>query len=76
MADELLTEAEKDVIAKTGELWNAICGIVGTDPKTRTQDLRELIVPIHTIQRAIMANAAARAYPDVFRKLGGVIQDG
>jgi hypothetical protein len=34
-------------------------------------DLNELVVPIHTIQRAVMANAAARAYPDLYRRLGG-----
>lgn len=66
---DLLTEAEHAVVQKAGELWNAICAAVPEGP-TRAADLRELVPHVHAIQHAFMANAAARAYPDVYRALG------
>lgn len=67
---ELLTPAEHDAVAMAGELWNLLTGIVGDGP-AREGDLRELIAPIHEIQRAVLKQAAARAYPDLYRLLGG-----
>lgn len=69
----LLTDAEKKVIEDAGNLWMSICGVVGKE-STRDADLKELIVHIHAIQRAVMANAAARAYPEEFRPLGGRVK--
>jgi hypothetical protein len=46
--------------------------IVANGP-TRTEDLAELTAAIHVIQRTVMAQAAARAYPGEFRLLGEVI---
>lgn len=70
MTNELLTPAEHDAIAMTAELWNLLCAIT-TDGAARDGDLRELIFHIHGIQRAVLKQAAARAYPDLYRLLGG-----
>lgn len=66
---EFLTDDEHRAIAMAGELYNLLSRIVefGT---TRKPDLEEFRVPIHTIQRAVMKQAAARAYPDRYRLLG------
>lgn len=66
---DLLTTDEREVIELAGELWNRICGVVGT-ARNRDRDLAELVPHIHAIQQAVMSNAAARAYPGEFRLLG------
>lgn len=70
----LLTEDEKLAVKMAGELWNLLCKIVGSG-ETRSNDLDELIAPIHLIQRYVMSNAAARAYPNQLRSLGWLIED-
>ena len=69
----LLTEAEQAAVTATADLWRMLGGIVGDGP-TRDADLRELIVHIHAIQQAVMSQAAARAYPDTYRRLGETIE--
>jgi hypothetical protein len=69
---ELLTEAEHRAIDYTAALWHELGEIVGPGP-SRAVDLRELVVHIHAIQHAVMSQAAARAYPDRFRLLGGTL---
>ena len=69
----LLTEAEHQVVEQAGELWGALCSIVGDGP-TRDADLRELIVHVHAIQQAVMSQAAGRAYPDLYRTLGDTLR--
>lgn len=65
----LLTEQEHAAIDAAGALWNQLCSIAGHGP-TRALDLDELAAHIHAIQRAVMKQAAARAYPDRYRLLG------
>jgi hypothetical protein len=69
----LLTAAEKAVIKDLGVVWGKICGIVGRGP-TRNPDLAEAAAHIHDLQHFVMAQAAARAYPEEFRLLGAVIE--
>jgi hypothetical protein len=71
--DALLTDAEHAVIEQAGALWNAVCAAIPEGP-TRSADLGELVVHVHAIQHAVMSNAAARAYPDRYRTLGGTIR--
>lgn len=71
--EEILTDKEKEVIQKAGELWNLICKAIPEGP-ARENDLDELIFHIHGIQRAFMCCAAARAYPELFRPLGQAIK--
>lgn len=75
MTEELLTEVEHEALRVSGHLWHLLNLVVG-DGRTRNADLDELIVPIHFIQRYVMANAAARAYPGECRLLGGSISKG
>lgn len=67
-----LTDAEHAVVEQAGALWAAICEAIPDGP-TRDADLRELIAHVHAIQHAVMANAAARAYPDRYRALGLIV---
>lgn len=64
-----LTDDEHRAVHLAGELWTLLCGIIG-DRRTREADLRELVVHVHALQNAVMAQAAARAYPDRYRLLG------
>lgn len=67
--EQPLTADEIAVIQHVADLWNALCKIVADGP-SREGDLAELAGAIHVIQRAVMAQAAARAYPDWLRLLG------
>ena len=66
----LLTPLEHDAVAMAGDLWGLLCAIT-IDGPSRTADLQELIHHIHAIQHTVMAQAAARAYPELYRPLGG-----
>lgn len=68
---DALTDREQAVLNLTAELWNELCAVVGDGP-TRDADLMELCAHIHAIQHSVMAQAAARAYPDTYRLLGQV----
>lgn len=70
--EEVLTPLEKKALDQAAELWNTLTNVVGLGP-SRQGDLRELQAHIHGIQRAIMCNAAARAYPGQYRLLGNVV---
>jgi hypothetical protein len=68
-----LTADERDAVRLAGELYTLIAEeICGSGP-TRGDDLAELRAAVHLIQRAVLANAAARGYPSEFRLLGEVL---
>lgn len=69
---DLLSPEEHEAMDMTVDLWNALCGVAG-DADSRGDDLRELAAHIHGIQRAVLANAAARMYSDRYRLLGGTV---
>lgn len=70
----MLTDKEREAIRLAGALWNLLCEIVADDdPMVRLGDLQEMVVPIHQIQRYVMAQAAARAYPGELRLLGSTV---
>lgn len=71
---ELLTEAEHKAMALTADLWNLIGTEIVARGQSQTGDLRELADAIHTIQARILAQAAARAYPDRYRLLGSTLR--
>ena len=73
VSEGLLTDDEHKVVRLAGDLWNQIVRMIPDGP-TRDDDLHELIVHVHAIQHAIMANAAARAYPETYRLLGGTLR--
>jgi hypothetical protein len=69
--DDLMTPAEHRAMELTAELYNLICNeIIGRGP-SRAGDVDELVADIHRLQHRILRQAAARAYPDRYRLLGG-----
>jgi hypothetical protein len=70
--DDLLTPLEHRALALTGELAGLFGEIVGQD-QSRYGDLAEIVSAIHILQRYVMSQAAARAFPDLYRPLGGTI---
>lgn len=76
MADtDLLTDAEHKAMDLTAQLWNLLCADVVGRGRSRQGDTTELCNHIHAIQHTIMSQAAARAYPERYRLLGGVIEE-
>lgn len=71
----LLTDAERDAVRMAGELYTHIAEHVTGDGPAWDADLAELAAAVHVIQRAVMAQAAARAYPGEFRLLGRACGD-
>jgi hypothetical protein len=67
---DLLTPAEREAVATAAALANQVYAIIG-DGGAEEGDLAEAVHHIHAIQRMILAQAAARAYPDLYRLLGG-----
>ena len=72
-AEGLLTADEREAVRLAGQLYTLIAGHVVTDGPTRDDNLAEVRAAVHLIQRAVLAQAAARAYPLEFRLLGAVI---
>ena len=70
---ELMTKAEHELVELLGECFNRYAGIVGRGD-TRGPDLTEFAARIHDLQHAVMAQAAARAYPSRYRLAGGRIE--
>jgi len=64
--DDLLTPLERRVIELLGEAFGAwvAAGVSGNDR-------REFVQAIHHAQHQVMAQAAARAYPDLYRVAEG-----
>lgn len=70
----LLTEAEHEAVQTAGALAGMLSRVVGDGPN-RTPDLNELLVHVHAIQHAVLAQAAARAYPDLYRLLASSLNN-
>jgi len=70
-----LTDLERDVVRRLGEIVADLSIIVGGNRRTRDHDINELIVHVHALQHAVMAQAAARAHPREFRLLGEMIPE-
>lgn len=68
----LLTPAERTALDLTAQLANTLARVVGDGP-TRQADLAELVHQVHVIQHAVLAQAAARAYPTEYRLLGEIL---
>lgn len=64
-----LTGDEHGFIRRAGDLFGDFVEIVG-DGDTRDTDIAEALLHIHALQNMVLAQAAAREYPDDFRLLG------
>ena len=71
---ELLTEAEFEALALTQKLYSKLIEIIGAgeDPNPTSRPEATALVRTHigTLQRIVMSQAAARAYPDRIQLLG------
>ena len=62
-------------MALTGELYDLLAHeVVGSGPSAR-EDLAEIAGHIHGVQNMILAQSAAREYPDRYRLLGEEIRE-
>lgn len=68
----LLTDDELELMNKTAQVANLMYKVIGDGPQSE-HDWAEAAHHIHNIQHMVMAQAAARAYPDLFRLMGKVI---
>ena len=68
----LLTPDEHQAVRQADLLYTLIADRVVADGPTKDDDLAEIRAAIHLIQRAVLAQAAARAHPREFRLLGTV----
>jgi len=71
-ARDLLTNDEHAVMDMTADLANALRAVIG-DGEAAAGDWNEVAASIHRIQHSVLAQAAARAYPDRYRLLGGTL---
>ena len=69
METAYLTSDEHAAIKTCANTWLAIRKVVGSG-ETRSADLGEVVAHIHALQHFVMAQAAARAYPDLYRLAG------
>ena len=70
---ELLTTDEHEAVRQAGLLHQLISKRIVAHGPSRDGDITELTTAIHIIQRMVMGQAAARAYPGHYRLLGQVI---
>lgn len=63
----MLTDDEHALVAALGQCYNAFSKICGTEVR---DDRAEFAAKIHDLQYAVMANATARLYPDLYRLRG------
>ena len=59
---DLLDKTELEAVQRLGDVWNIVAPTF-----THRPDAIEFAAIIHQAQHFIMARAAARAYPDLFR---------
>lgn len=69
----LLTAAEQGAVTTAALLVEQLAEIVADGP-SRDADLADAVHHIHAVQRMLLAQAAARAYPDRYRLLGDTLR--
>lgn len=68
--ETFLAPAELAFVVDAGKLYTDLCAIIPDGP-SRDNDLREACAHVHALQHMVMSQAAARAYPELYRELGG-----
>lgn len=66
----LLTDIEKDALQQLA-LFSATIKNVLLDGPSKAHDWAEIVADVHHLQQAVLSQAAARAYPNEYRLLGG-----
>lgn len=72
---KLLTETEHELVSMLGQCANLFAQVTTANGVQTANDRREFIAHIHDCQNAVMANAAARAFPDRYRLAGSALPD-
>lgn len=67
--EDLMTQEEHDCMTVSAELAELLRKVIG-DGRQTEHDWAEAAAHIHAIQRMVMSQAAARAFPDLYRLLG------
>ena len=70
-----LTDAEHKVVSLLAGAMSTYATEVVAHGPTRSHDLDEFAARIHDLQHAVMAQAAARAYPDLYRLAGSTLRE-
>ncbi len=70
-----LTDDEHRVVALLAEATSLFCTRVVADGYTRDQDVNEWAAQVHVLQNRVMAQAAARTHPELYRLLGSTLPD-
>lgn len=68
----MLTPEELEVMDLTVQLFGGLQKIIVDGPSSDA-DIAEMVHHVHAIQRAVLAQSAARVYPDKFRLLGSTV---
>lgn len=71
----MLTPEELEVMDLTCLIFNKLQHII-LDGPSREADVAEMVHHVHAIQRAVLAQSAARVYPNQFRLLGSTVGNG
>jgi hypothetical protein len=71
--DELLTAEELELMDVLCDAANRFRRILGAS-RTTEGDWAEIADKIHQLQTMVMAQAAGRRYPELFRLLGGTVR--
>ena len=66
---DALTEMEHEAVTLLGRLAGLMGAIIG-DEQEAYFDRIEMVHHVHVLQRMVLAQAAARAYPDRYRLMG------
>lgn len=66
----MLTDLEHEVVDDLAKVYNKFCKLVGLGV-TRRDDLNEIAMLLHGLQDKVLAQAAARLYPEKYRLMGG-----
>lgn len=70
--NSLLTQEEHNLLSILADVANDFVEIIGNGP-SREGDISEMVSYIHALQNMILSQAAARAYPDLYRLMGGTV---
>jgi hypothetical protein len=73
-----MTQREHELVDAITMLMPKFAEVIRADEETRDEalvqsDLREVANHIHALQDKVLAQAAARAYPDRYRLMGRVV---
>lgn len=69
---DLFTFVERHALGALAEVVVSLTNIIGHG-ETRRADMTEAVHHVHALQNMILAQAAARAYPDRYRLLGSAL---